>query len=163
MHTNHLTHSGRNLIDPSLQDNVLIRTISSSTFIMSDVQSVNIPSSIQDGYWEDKNLSKRQAVICLLVDPVDKEHKEPDKIDLEAPRLAQYMHKAWKKHQNTVYGVDIRFVLKKGLKFCQTRSNSIIFYNTLTAFCIRRLLRSKLEKSFSKKYLRHPNRLQRFP
>ena len=30
-------HSGRNLIDPSLQDNVLFRTVSSSTFITSDV------------------------------------------------------------------------------------------------------------------------------
>ena len=34
---------------------------------------------------------------------MDKEHKDLDTIDLEAPRLAQYMHKAWKKHQNTVY------------------------------------------------------------
>ena len=34
---------------------------------------------------------------------MDKNHKDPDTIDLEAPRLAQYMHKAWKKHQNTVY------------------------------------------------------------
>ena len=25
---------------------------------------------------------------------MDKNHKDPDKIDLEAPRLAQYMHKS---------------------------------------------------------------------
>ena len=36
------------------------------------------------------------------VDHMDKEHKDPDTIDLEAPRLAQHMYKAWKKHQNTV-------------------------------------------------------------
>ena len=43
------SHSGRNLIDLSLQDNVLILvTISSSTFITLDVQSIYIPSSIQD-------------------------------------------------------------------------------------------------------------------
>ena len=41
-------HSGRNLIDPSLQDNVIILTVSSSTFITSDVRSIYIPSSIQD-------------------------------------------------------------------------------------------------------------------
>ena len=41
-------HSGRNLIDPTLQDNVIFLTVSSSTFIMSDVQSIYIPSSIQD-------------------------------------------------------------------------------------------------------------------
>ena len=54
---------------------------------------------------------------------------DPDTIDLEAPRLAQYMHKAWKKHQNTVYWVDINLAQKKGLKFYQTGSNAIILYN----------------------------------
>ena len=42
-------HSGRSLIDPTLQDNVLLfRANSSNTFIMSDVQSICIPSSIRD-------------------------------------------------------------------------------------------------------------------
>ena len=41
-------HSGRNLIDPSLQDNVVIPDGSSRTFIMSDVQLIDIPPSIQD-------------------------------------------------------------------------------------------------------------------
>ena len=59
------------------------------------------------------NLSNRQTVFFLPVDPLDKEHKDPDTIDLEAPRLAQYMHKAWKKHQNTAYWVDINFALKR--------------------------------------------------
>ena len=56
---------------------------------------------------------------------MDKNHKDLDSIDLEAPGVAQYMHKAWKKHQNTVYRVDINLALKKGLKFYQTRSNAI--------------------------------------
>ena len=64
---------------------------------------------------------------------MDKNHKDPDTIDLNEPRHAQYMHKAWKKHQNTVYWVDINLALKKGLKFHQTRSNAIILYNTLPA------------------------------
>ena len=50
------------------------------------------------------------------MNPMDKEHKDPETIDLEAPRLAQ-MHTAWKKHQNTMYWVDIRLAQKKGLKF----------------------------------------------
>ena len=54
--------------------------------------------------------------IFLLVDPMDKDHKDPDTIDLQAPSLAQYMHKAWKKHQNTVYLVDINLALKKGFE-----------------------------------------------
>ena len=72
---------------------------------------------------------------------MDKEHKDPDTIDLEAPRLAQYMHKAWKKHQNTVYWVDINLALKKGLQFYQTRSNAIILHETLPAYCIPKVVR----------------------
>ena len=66
---------------------------------------------------------------------MNKEHKDLDTIDLEAPRLARYLQKAWKKHQNTVYWVDINLAQKKGLEFCQTRSNAIILYNTLLAYC----------------------------
>ena len=77
----------------------------------------------------------------MPVDPMDKEHKDPDTIDLVAPRLAQYMHKAWKKHQNTVYWVDINLALKIGLKFYQTRSNAIILHETLPAFCIPKVVR----------------------
>ena len=59
-------------------------------------------------------------------------------IDLEAPRLACYKQKTWKEHQNTVYWVDIKLAQKKGLKFYQTRSNAIVFYDTLPAYCIPR-------------------------
>ena len=72
---------------------------------------------------------------------MDKNHKDPDTIDLEAPRLAQYMHEAWKKHQNTVYWVDINLAQKKGLKFDQTRSNAIILYETLPAYCVPKVVR----------------------
>ena len=69
------------------------------------------------------------------------EHKDPETIDLEAPRLAQYMHTAWKKHQNTVYWVDIRLAQKKGFNFYQTRSNAIILYNKLPACCIPKAIK----------------------
>ena len=46
-----------------------------------------------------------------------KNHRDPDKIDLETPHFAQYMHEAWKTH-------DI------GLTFYQTRSNAIILSET---------------------------------
>ena len=42
----------------------------------------------------------------------------------------------WKKHQNTVYWVNIKVAQKKGYKFYQTRSNGIILYDTLPAYCI---------------------------
>ena len=81
-------------------------------------------------------MSKRQTVFFLLVNPMDKEHKDPETIDLEAPRLARYMHTAWKKHQNTVCWVDIRLAQKKGSKFFQTRSNTIILHCTFPAYCV---------------------------
>ena len=62
--------------------------------------AINLHSIVNSGLIPGgQNLSNRQTVFFLLVDPMDKEHKDPDAIDLEAPRLAQYMHKAWKKHQ----------------------------------------------------------------
>ena len=51
------------------------------------------------------------------------------------------MHKAWKRHQNTVYWVDINLALRKGLKFYQTRSNAIILHETLPAYCIPKVVR----------------------
>ena len=72
---------------------------------------------------------------------MDNELKDPDTIDLGAPRLAQYMHKAWKKHQKTVYWVDINLAVEKGLKFYQTRSNATILHGTLPAYCIPKVVR----------------------
>ena len=82
-----------------------------------------------------------------------KNTRDPDIIDLEAPRLAWYMHDAWNKHQNTVYWVDIKLAQKKGLKFYQTRSNAIILYNTLPAYCIPKVVRMETgEIIFEKVY-----------
>ena len=58
-----------------------------------------------------------------------------------APRLARYLQTAWKKHQSTVYWVDIKLAQKKVLKFYQTRSNAIILYNTLPAYCIPKAIK----------------------
>ena len=38
---------------------------------------------------------------------MNKELRDPNKIDLEAQRLAWYHQTKWKKHQNIVYWVDI--------------------------------------------------------
>ena len=107
--------------------------------------AINLHSIINSGLIPGgQNLSNRQTVFFLPVDPMDKNHKDPDTIDLEAPRLAQYMHKTWKKHQNTVCWVDINFALKKGLKFYQTRSNAIILHETLPACCIPKVVRMEI-------------------
>ena len=104
--------------------------------------AINLHSIINSGLIPGgQNLNNRQTVFFLLVDPMDKNHKDPDTIDLNAPRHAQYMHKAWKRHQNAVYWVDINLALKKGLKFHQTRSNAIILHETLPAYCIPKVVR----------------------
>ena len=85
--------------------------------------------------------SKKQTVFFPLVDLVDKSHKDPDVIDLSVQRHAQYLHKAWKRHQDAVYWVDINLAIKKGLTFYQTRSNAIILQETLPAYCIPKVAR----------------------
>ena len=155
--------SGRSLIDPTLQDNVVIPS-DFFKYIYHDGCAINLHSIINSGLIPGgQNLSNRQTVFFLLVDPMDTDHKDPDTIGLEAPRHAQCMHPAWKKHQNTVYWVDINLALKKGLKFYQTRSNAIILHETLPASCIPKVVRMKLEKSCTKRYMRRLGLLQRSP
>ena len=113
-------HSGRSLSDPTLQDNVVIPD-GSFQYTYHVGCAINLHPIINSGLIPGgQNLSNRQTVFFLLVDPMDKELKDPDTIDLGTPRLARYMHKARKKHQSTVYWVDINLALKKGLKFYQT-------------------------------------------
>ena len=130
-----------------IQDNVLIPD-DFFKYIYHVGCAINLHSIINSGLiLGGQILSNRQTVFFLLVDPMDKEHKDPDTIDLDAPRLARYMHTAWKKHQNTVYCVDIKLAQKKGLKFYQTRSNAIILHETLQLTVSRKLFGWKLEKS----------------
>ena len=136
-------HSGSNLIDPTLQDNVLIGLEYSLTFIMWDAHSNFIPLSAMDWYLEVKNLSRRQTVFFLPVDPRDESHRDPEYIDFSVPRLARYMHKAWKRHQDAVFWVDIDLGIKEGLVFYQTRSNAIILQGTLPAHCVVKVERFK--------------------
>ena len=52
--------------------------------------AINLHSIINSGLTQGgPNLSKRQTVFFLPVDPMDKNHKDPDTIDLEAPRHEQ--------------------------------------------------------------------------
>ena len=64
-------------------------------------------------------------------------------MDFNEPRRAQYLHSAWKKHQDAVFRVDINLAIQKGLTFYQTRSNAIILQGTLPAHCIQKVVRSK--------------------
>ena len=101
--------SGRNLIDPSLKDTVVIP----SNFFQHIYHfgcAFNLHSIINSGLIPGgQNSSKRLTVFFLLVDPMDKSHKDPKVIDLDVPRHAQYLQNAWKRHQDAVYLVQNRW------------------------------------------------------
>ena len=131
------------LIDPSLQDNVVIQ----SGFFQHIYQcgcAFNLHSIINNGLiLGGQNSSKRQTVFFLPIDPGDRGHKDPEKIDLNVPRRAQYLHSAWKRHQDAVNWVDINIAIRKGLTFYQSRSSAIILQGTLLANCMPKLVRLK--------------------
>ena len=96
-------HSGSNLIDPTLQDNVLIGP-GILPYIYHVGSNFNLHSIISNGLiLGGQNLSRRQTVFFLLVDPRKEDHKDPEYIDYSAPRLARYLQNAWKRHQDTAH------------------------------------------------------------
>ena len=114
----------------------------------------NLHSIINNGLiLGGQNSSKRQTVFFLLVDPRDN-HKDPEHIDFSAPRRAQYLHSAWKKHQDAVFWVDIDVAIRKGLTFYQTRSTAITLQGILPAYCIPKVVRMKTgEVLYEKAYM----------
>ena len=137
-------HSGRNLIDPSLQDNVVFP----SNFFQHIYQigcAFNLNSIINSGLIPGgQSSSKRQTVFFMLVDLMDKSHKDPNVFDSNVPRRAQYLHNAWQRHQDAVYWFDIDLAIRNGLTFYQTRWNAIILQRILPAYCIPKIVRMKI-------------------
>ena len=115
-------------------------------------------------FWIDTWRSKfEQQTDSVLSACGDTKQKDPKTIDLNEPRHAQNMHKAWKRHQNAVYWVDINLATKKGLKFYQTRSNEIILHETLPAYCIPKVVRMETGEVIYEKVYASPRPLQRSP
>ena len=139
-------HSGRNPIDPTLQDNVLIPN-HFFEYIYHIGCAVNVHSITNSGLIAGgQNSSRdRQTAFFTVVNPMHKHHKDPQELDLTKPRLASYKQK-WKLHQDMVYWVDIQLAQRKGLKFYQTRSNAIILYDTLPAYYISKAIVMKSEE-----------------
>ena len=113
-----------------------------------------VQSSFNHQQWIDTWRSRDKTVFFLPIDPRDKGHQDPAKIDFNEPRRAQYLHSAWKKHQDAVFWVDINLAIQKGLTFYQTRSNAIILQGTLPAYCIPKVVRLKTgEVLYEKSYM----------
>ena len=75
----------------------------------------NLHSMINNGLIPGgQDLSRRQTVFFLPVDPRDESHKDPEYIDFSEPRRARYVHSTWKRHQDAVFWVDIVERLKTG-------------------------------------------------
>ena len=139
-------HSGRNPIGPSLRDTVLIPN-NFFEYIYHIGCAANLHSITNSGLIPGGQISSRnrQTVFFTAMNPMHKNHKDPQELDLTKPRLASN-EKKWKIHQDTVYWVDIKLAQKKGLNFYQTRSNAIILYDTLPAFCISKAIVMKSEE-----------------
>ena len=149
-------HSGGNLIDLTFQVNVLIGP-GIFPYIYHVGSNFNLYSIISNGLIPGgQNLSRRQSVFFLLVDPRKEDHKDPEYIDYSAPRLARYLQNAWKRHQDTVFWIDIDLGIREGLMFYQTRSNAIILQGTLPANCIVRAERLRNgEKLYERLFVHH--------
>ena len=143
------------LIDLALQDNVLI-VPGIFPYIYHVGINFNLSSIISNGLiLGGQNLSRRQSVFFLPVDPRDENHRDPENSDYSVPRHARYVQNTWKRQQDTVYWIDIDLgIFKEGLKFYQTRSNAIILQGALPANCIVRAERLKSgEKLYERQYL----------
>ena len=137
-------HSGDRIIDLAMQDHVLISP-GIFPYIYHVGSNFNIPSILSNGLIPGGlELSGRQSVFFLPVDPRDENHRDPENIDYSVPRRAQYKQNNWKRHQDTVFWIDIDLgIIKERLKFYQTRSNAIILQGVLPPSCIVRAERLK--------------------
>ena len=100
-------HSGDSIIDVAMQDHVLIGP-GVFPYIYHVGSNFNISSILSNGLiLGGQNLSRRQSVFFLLVDPRDENHRDPESIDYSVPRHARYVQNTWKRHQDTVFWIDI--------------------------------------------------------
>ena len=133
-------HSGRNPIDPTVQDNVLI-----PNNFFEYIYHIGCAISLRSITNSQKSSRDRQTVLFTAVNPMHKNLKDTQELELTKPRLASYKQK-WKVLQETVYWVDIQLAQRKELKFYETRSNAIILNDTLTAYCFSKVILMKSEE-----------------
>ena len=134
----------------------LFRTVSSSTFIYHVGCAINLHSVISSGLIPGgQHLINRQTVFFTLVDPMDKNHKDPDTIDLNAPRHAQNAENVGETSKYGVLGRHTTCSTEK-LKFYQTRSNAIILHETLPAYCTPKVVRMEIGEVFYEKVYASP-------
>ena len=138
-----------------MQDHVLIGP-SIFPYVYHVGSNFSIPSILSNGLIPGgQELNGRQSVYFLPIDPRDEDHQDPENIDYSVPRRARYMQKSWKRHQDTVFWIDIDHgIIKEGLRFYQTKSNAIILQGVLPPSCIVKAERLKGgELLYTRQYL----------
>ena len=124
-------HSGSTLVDPTLQDNVLL-PYDFAEYINHIVNGCDMHSIILSGLIPGGRSLKRdrQSVLFTAVNPMyANQDLEEVQYDPDKPRIAVY-NNTWRVHQNTVYWCNLKFAQRKGLQFDQTRSHAIVLFNT---------------------------------
>ena len=136
--------------------------LSSSTFIFSDVQSIYIPSSIRDWYQEVKKLHNRQSILSAWILWI-----KNTKILTRSTWMHRVMHNTCIKHGKGIKTQKIgsTSIMLWGkdwssLRLGRTRS---FFTKHFQLVVFRKLLGWKLEKPFTRKYLRQLGFHQRTP
>ena len=136
------------------------RTVSLSTFIMSDVQSMNIPSSIRDWYREVKIWAKDRRYSSRLWIQWTRNTK-----------IRTWMHrvllgtsrKRGRNIKTRCIGSTSILLRRKDWSSIKHDRTPSFFTKHFQLIVFRRLFGWKLEKSYTKKYMRHLDLLRRFP
>ena len=153
-------HSGRNPIDLSLQDNVLIPN-NFFEYIYHIGCAINLHSITNSGLIRGGHiLSQRQTVFFTAADPTNKEHRDP-----EIPGSTAYcMVQAENVEETSKHCVLGRYQTCSKERI-EVQSNTIepSFTTHSQLVVSRKLLRWNLEKSFTRRYMCHLDLLQRFP
>ena len=128
---------------------LLIRANSSSTFFISDVQSIYIPSKNSGLISGGQNLSNRQTVFLCLWIPWTKTIRILTRSIWEH----RVMHNSCTKHGRNIkmrcIGLTSILFFKKGFTFYQSRSNAIILHETLPACCVPKVVRMEIGEVIS--------------
>ena len=141
----------------------LFLTVSSSTIITSDVQSIYIPSSIQNWYLEDKFwATDRQYSFCLLILGT-----KIKRILTRSTWMNRVLHNTCINHGSNIrtqcIGSTSILLWREdwsSIRLDRTRS---FFTKHFQLIVFRKLSGWKLEKSYTRKKMSHLGLLQRFP
>ena len=158
-------HSGRNPIDPSLKDNVLIP----NNFFENVCHigcAINLHSVTNSGLIRrGQNLGKeRQTVFFTAENLMNNEHKDPYQIDLNAPPVLHGTNRKSVKDIKTrcIGSIYNLLDVKDWSSIKQDRTQSS-FTTHSQLIVSRKFLWWNLEKTYTRKYMRHLGLLQRFP